>query len=49
MAQQADDVAEYGWLAPLYGEAEVEAAERTLRPSRTDGRTPRSLLLSAVA
>ncbi|HET8658244.1 MAG TPA: MBL fold metallo-hydrolase [Micromonosporaceae bacterium] len=32
MAQQADDAAEYGWLAPLYGEAEVEAAERSLQP-----------------
>ena len=32
MAQQADDAAAYGWLAPLYGEAEVETAERSLRP-----------------
>lgn len=32
MAQQADDAAEYGWLAPLYGEAEVEAAEQSLQP-----------------
>ena len=32
MAQQADDAAAYGWLAPLYGEAEIEAAEKRLRP-----------------
>jgi Cft2 family RNA processing exonuclease len=32
MAQQADDAAEYGWLAPLYGEAEIEAAEKSMRP-----------------
>ena len=42
MAQQADDAAAYGWLAPLYGEAEVEAAEKSMRPltygrSRTVG------------
>jgi Cft2 family RNA processing exonuclease len=30
MAQQADDAAAYGWLAPLYGEAEIEAAEKRL-------------------
>jgi Cft2 family RNA processing exonuclease len=32
MAQQADDAAAYGWLAPLYGEAEIEAAEKSLHP-----------------
>ena len=32
MEQQANDMAEYGWLAPLYGEPEVEAAEKSLRP-----------------
>lgn len=32
MARQADEMATYGWLAPLYGEAEVEAAEKSLRP-----------------
>jgi Cft2 family RNA processing exonuclease len=32
MAQQADEMAEYGWLAPLYGEPEVEAAEKSLSP-----------------
>jgi Cft2 family RNA processing exonuclease len=32
MAQQADDAAAYGWLAPLYGEAEIETAEKSLRP-----------------
>jgi len=32
MARQADEMAAYGWLAPLYGEAEVEAAEKSLRP-----------------
>jgi Cft2 family RNA processing exonuclease len=32
MAQQADDAAAYGWLAPLYGEPEIEAAEKALRP-----------------
>jgi Cft2 family RNA processing exonuclease len=32
MARQADDAAKYGWFAPLYGEAEVEAAERSLQP-----------------
>lgn len=32
MEQQANDVAEHGWLAPLYGEPEVEAAEKSLRP-----------------
>jgi Cft2 family RNA processing exonuclease len=32
MARQADDAAKYGWIAPLYGEAEAEAAERSLQP-----------------
>lgn len=32
MARQADEMAAYGWLAPLYGEPEVEAAEKSLRP-----------------
>jgi Cft2 family RNA processing exonuclease len=30
MARQADEAAEYGWLAPLYGEPEIEAAEKRL-------------------
>ena len=32
MARQADEAAEYGWLAPLYGEPEIEAAEKRLHP-----------------
>ncbi|GAA0985551.1 hypothetical protein GCM10009555_061190 [Acrocarpospora macrocephala] len=32
MEQQANDMAEYGWLAPLYGEPEIEDAEKSLRP-----------------
>lgn len=32
MARQADDAAQYAWLAPLYGEAEVEVAEQSRRP-----------------
>jgi Cft2 family RNA processing exonuclease len=40
MAQQADDAAQYGWLAPLYGEAEVEAAEQ-LRSALAYGRPRR--------
>lgn len=32
MARQADETAEYGWLAPLYGEPEIEAAEKRLQP-----------------
>ena len=32
MARQADEAAEYGWLAPLYGEPEIEAAEKSLHP-----------------
>jgi Cft2 family RNA processing exonuclease len=32
MGRQADEAAEYGWLAPLYGEPEIEAAEKRLHP-----------------
>ncbi len=32
MARQADEAAEYGWLAPLNGEPEIEAAEKRLHP-----------------
>ena len=32
MARQADEAAEYGWLAPLYGEPEIETAEKRLHP-----------------
>jgi Cft2 family RNA processing exonuclease len=32
MARQADEAAEYGWLTPLYGEPEIEAAEKRLHP-----------------